>query len=108
MEEQIYYIDQSFIDYMMSSAYTDYLTSGKYDPDNKYARMAAEYNETFVFPVQDISDMERPVPVGIYLDGSKAIKESGSYTETVPIAGVVINTQKQENAKKFIEYLRQK
>jgi hypothetical protein len=106
MEQHIYYIDQSFIDYMMSDAYTDYLTSGKYDHDNKYARMAAEYDETFVFPKQEVSEMENPVPVGIYLDGSEVIKETGSYTSEAPIVGIVINTQRLETAKKFIEYLR--
>ncbi len=103
----IFYMDQSYIDYLSSPEYSDYITTGKYDENNKYARMAAEYNETFVHPSQEYSDMENPVPVGIMLEDSKMVAESGLYTTVTPIAGIVVNSQKIEASKAFIEYMAQ-
>lgn len=107
LADRIFYIDQSLIDYLMSDEYTDYILTHKYDESNKYAKMAADYQETFVFPIMDYKDMENPIPVGIILDNSEVLTKTGAYTETLPIAGVVANTQHVDEARLFIEYLMQ-
>ena len=103
----IFYVDQGYVDYLTSDYYSDYLTNGQYDKSNKYAVMAAKYNETFEFPVQDKSEMDDPIPVGIYLKSSTILNETGAYPEGTPIAGIIINTQRPENAKNFLAYLMQ-
>ncbi|MCR5403319.1 MAG: hypothetical protein K6E91_05780 [Butyrivibrio sp.] len=104
---RIFYMDQSLIDYLMSDQYTDYILTNKYDESNKYAKLAAEYQETFVFPIMDYEDMENPVPVGIILENSAPLTDTGAYVTKTPIAGIVTNTQHKDNAKKFIQYLMQ-
>jgi hypothetical protein len=103
----IFYVDQGYIDYLTSSTYTDYLTNGQYDKSNKYAVMAAKYNETFEYPVQDKSEMDNPVPVGIILKNSKILTDCGAYPNEAPIVGIIINTERIDNAKKFLAYLMQ-
>lgn len=105
LSDHIYYIDQSLIDYLTSDEYTDYLLTNKYDESNKYAKLAANYQETFVFPQMSYEEMENPVPIGIILENSKVLTETGAYTQKTPIAGVIINTQHLDNAKSFIKYL---
>ena len=103
--DSVYYIDQALIDYLMSDEYTNYLTGGKYDENNPYAIMAAEYNETFVFPRQEYADMKDPVPVGIILGDSKVLDNCSAYRSVTPIAGIVVNSQRTDRAKAFIEYI---
>lgn len=105
--DRVYYIDQSLIDYLLSDEYTDYLLTNSYDESNKYAKLADEYNKSFVFPQMSYEDMENPVPVGIIMKDSKALTDTGAYTRKAPIAGVLINTQRIDNAKAFIQYLLQ-
>ncbi len=106
MEDDLFYIDQAFIDYLASDEYKDFILSGKYDSSNRYAVMAAEYDETLEFPDMDVNDMQTPVPVGIRITDSVVLKESGAYTSFSPIAGIVTNTQQIANSKSFIEYLK--
>ncbi len=103
----LFYVDRGYVDYLSSDYYTDYLTNGQYDKSNKYAVMAAEYNETFQFPVQDKSEMDDPIPVGILLKKSTILKETGAYPQDTPVAGIIINTQRPDNAKTFLSYLMQ-
>ena len=105
MDDRIFYIDQSYIDYLASDEYKDSILSGKYDSSNKYAVMVAEYEESLSFPILSPKDMENPVPVGIKLTDSSVLTESGAYTSTSPVAGIVTNTQQVGNSKLFIEYL---
>ena len=104
---RIFYIDQSLIDYLLSDKYTDYILTQKYDESDKYAKLAANYQETFEFPIMDYEDMENPVPVGVILENSDILTKTGAYVTKTPIAGIVSNTQRKDNAKQFIEYLMQ-
>ena len=106
-EDLFVYIDQSYIDYLNSEAYQTYVSTGEFDSSNKYAVMADAYNKNFTTPNTDPSKMENPVPVGVRLDGSAKLAESGAYTmtNTIPVAGVVVNTKRPELAVAFLEYL---
>ena len=103
----VFYVDQGYVDYLTSDYYSDYLTNGQYDNSNKYAVMAAQYNETFEYPMQDRSEMDAPIPVGLYLKNSTILKETGAYPELTPVAGIINNTQRPDNARNFLAYLMQ-
>jgi ABC-type Fe3+ transport system substrate-binding protein len=103
--DDIYYVDRGYMDYLASDAYSQFITTGEYDKDNVYAVMAAEHDETGEVPPQAIEDMQEPIPVGIIMEDSTALKESGAYQSVKPVAGIVINSQRVDNAKAFIDYL---
>ncbi len=107
LEDRLFYVDEGYIEYLASSEYTEYITTGVYDKSNKYAVQAAEYNETFVFPDIPVSEMDNPIPMGIYLTDSKVIAETGTYPDEAPLAAIICNTQRLDNAIKFVEYLLQ-
>ena len=105
MADKLFYVDQAYADYLASEEYTTYITNGKFDPNNKYAVMADKYNETFQYDDMDPSEMDDPVPVGIKLDGSEALSECGAYPGMTPVAAIVVNSERIDTSKKFIEYL---
>lgn len=107
ISDKIFYVDQGYIDYLNSDEYTTYITSGKYDENNKYAVMAKQYEEDFTYQRVDKEDMDDPIPVGIILDSSAALKACEAYPEEAPIIGIAVNTQRMDAAKSFVEYLMQ-
>ena len=106
-QDKLVYVDQAYLDYLDSEEYQTYVSTGEFDSSNKYAVIADNYNKNFVFPPSDPAQMESPVPVGIRLDSSQALSASGAYvmTGTTPVAGVVINSSRQDLGVSFIEYL---
>ena len=106
-EDLFVYVDQSYIDYLNSEEYQDYISTGNFDASNKYAVMADKYNKDFIMPNTEPSKMENPVPVGIRLTSSEKLSESGAYsmTNSIPVIGVMINTKRPEVAVQFLEYL---
>lgn len=99
------YVDQSYLDYLNSEEYQTYISTGEFDKSNKYAVIADNYNKDLTFPPTDPSEMERPIPVGIKLDNSAILKETGAYSGYSSAAGVIINSSRKDLAVKFIEYL---
>lgn len=106
MEDRLVYIDMGYVDYLDSDEYTDYITSGKFDENNKYAVMADRYTRTGEYERTPKSEMQDPVPVGIILDNSAVLKEKGAYRDTTAVAGVVTSTQRVDNAREFINFLK--
>ncbi len=104
-EDLFVYVDQGYLDYLNSEEYQTYVSTGEFDSSNKYAVIADDYNKNFTFPPSDPSVMENPIPVGIRLDGSKVLANSGAYQNSVPVAGVIINTSRPELAVSFFDYL---
>ncbi len=102
---KLLYIDKGFMDYLASDEYTAYLTSRKYDKSNKYAVMAAKYDEEFEYDIPSKDEMDDPVPVGIILDDSAALMACNAYPDATPVVGIVVNTQRQDVAKSFVEFL---
>ena len=107
LSDRLFYVDRGYIDYLASEEYTDYITTGKFDQSNRYAVMADEYNQTFTYTRIDPSTMDDPVPVGIVLDDSTALFECGAYPEGGAVAAVVVNSERTDRAKEFINYLLQ-
>lgn len=107
MSDKLFYVDQAYADYLASEEYTNYITTGKFDVNNKFAVMADKYNDTFQYDEIDPSEMDDPIPVGIKLDGSTALSECSAYPDSTPVAAIVINTERIDTSKKFIEYLMQ-
>ncbi len=99
------YVEQGYMDYLASEEYSNYLASKKYDENNKYAVMAAYYDENFEEKIPDKSEMDNPVPIAINMSGSAALTECGAYNNNVPYAAVVINSQRPDRALEFLEYL---
>lgn len=106
-EDRLIYVDQAYLDYIDSEEYQTYISLGEFDENNKYAVMADKYNKEMVFPTIDKNDMENPVPVGVRVNDSKVLAESGAYQYVTPVVGVVVNSKRPEIAAKFIEYLLQ-
>lgn len=103
----ILYVDQGYIDYLDSEEYSNYIISKKYDESNKYAVMAANYDETFEETIPDKTEMDNPIPFGIILKNSAALKECDAYPEETAVAAIAINTPRPERSIEFVEYLMQ-
>ena len=107
LSDRLFYVDQAYADYLASDEYTDYITNGKFDSGNKHAVMADKYNNTFQYDYIDPSEMDAPIPVGIRLDGSAVIDQYQVYPGQTPVAAIVINSERVDNARTFIDYLLQ-
>lgn len=57
--------------------------------------------DQFVLP--DPNSMDAPVPVGILMTNSKLTK-AGFYSNTVPIAGVIVNSEHADRSVQFLEW----
>lgn len=101
-EDYIYYVDYGPIE--RANADSDYinenLISGENENDVTLEGMQAE-SEKHRHP----EDMEQPVPVGIFMAESDFVKESGNYSNLVPIFGFPATTSRPEAAKKYLEFL---
>ena len=49
--------------------------------------------------------MEKPVPVGIYIDDSAFVKKSGSYGQLIPVFGFPTTTTRLDISKKYLDFL---
>ena len=106
MKDDILYVDKAYIEYIASDEYQEYLTSGKYDENNKYAVMCAEADKTGSYTKLPIEEMKNPVPVGIIINNSKAYEKAGLYSGKTPVVGIIANSKRTDAAKKFIEFIR--
>lgn len=53
----------------------------------------------------DPSTMEEPVPVGIVVEDSPLLQTTRAYYDTIPVFGIITNTQKADTAVTFLHYL---
>ncbi len=49
--------------------------------------------------------MEKPVPVGIFLEDSPFAEKSGAYSSLVPVFGFVSTSKRTDTGKQFLEFL---
>ena len=105
LEDRLFYVDQGYLDYLNSDEYQNYVSTGEFDPANEYAVMADKYNKDFTMPNTDPTKMQSPVPVGIRVDDSKALSESGAYANATPFAGIIINTTRPDISVSFLHFL---
>ncbi len=103
--DRLFYVDGAYVEYLASEEYSNYITTGKFDENNKYAVLADEYNRDFEYGEMDPSTMDDPIPVGIKFNDSKVLDECGAYPEKNAIAAIVVNSKRTDNAKAFMEYL---
>ncbi len=94
-KDDIFYIDCAQIE-----AYSgdDYL---EYEDDQEYYK---ELEKTFT-DHHDPSDLEDPIPFGIYVGDTPVITESGCYPQSVPVFGIVRNTSRPDTAVKYLRFL---
>lgn len=52
-------------------------------------------------------DMEEPIPVALTIPDSSVLWDSYTFMAETPAAGIVINTQRPENARRFLEFIMQ-
>ncbi len=88
-EPYLYYIDEAVI------------------REKEAAQDAMDYEFTPTYPANpnDPSTMKEPVPVGIYLkDNAETFLDNYYFSKGEPVLGVIINTTRPEETKKFIEF----
>lgn len=101
-EGYLYYVDKAQIDRARED--TDY--------ENEALPSSAE---NAAFTDEDIrkeaethrhpENMEKPVPVGIFMEDSPFVQKTGAYDLLIPVFGVSITTTRPDTAKKYLEFL---
>ena len=59
--------------------------------------------EDFVMP--DPEKMQKPIPVGIVLTDAAWLEENALYQKTTPIFGFAVKSERQDAAKRFLQFL---
>lgn len=62
--------------------------------------------EDFVMP--DPEKMQKPIPVGIVLTDVPWLEENALYQKTTPIFGFAVKSERQDAAKRFLEFVQAK
>ena len=62
--------------------------------------------EDFVMP--DPEKMQKPIPVGIVLTDAPWLEENALYQKTTPIFGFAVKSERQDAAKRFLEFVQAK
>lgn len=101
-KDSLYYIDYVEVELANEdSEYEEGADSPNYDPDADTTESILAEAETHRHP----ENMEKPVPVGVFLTDSPFALKTGSYPQTVPIFGIISTSQKIDTCKKFLEFL---
>ncbi len=103
--DKVFYIDGGYVEYIASDAYETYIMNGEYDKNNKYAVRAAKAYETGEYERIPKEDMDDPLPMGIIFSDSEFVSETGAYPVSVPIIGIVNNTERLDEAVNFLKYV---
>ena len=103
--DDILYVDQAYLDYINSDDFTGYLMSGEADPDDERLELLTKYGENGEYRHIPASEMAEPIPVGIIIKGSTALKESEAYISDTAVVGIVANTGRIDTAVSFVDYL---
>ena len=102
---QVYYIDQHVQELLNQ---TDY---GELDEMSAFAAnlmglATVQPREDFVMP--DPEKMQTPIPVGIVLADAPWFEENALYQKTTPIFGFAVKSERQDEAKSFLEFVQAK
>lgn len=106
MGDNVLYVDQGYMEYIASDEYQEYLNSGTYDENNKYAVMRADADKTGTYTNLSKEEMKNPVPVGIIINNSKAYTEAGLYPGKSSVIGIISNSKRTDAAKQFIDFIK--
>lgn len=96
-QDKFYYMDQKEIDNAEDDFTVDFT---KQNSGTDYDELLADV--TFHMNPQN---MQEPVPVGIVILDSKFVRDLECYYNSIPVFGIMINTQRQETAVAFLEYI---
>ena len=101
-EGHIYYIDYAKVrEAEEEDASNDELLA-EYEERNKAtSEEIAMEAETHRHP----ESMTEPIPVGIFIDDSPFALKTGAYSQSVPIYGIVITSQRVDTAKSYLDYI---
>lgn len=50
-------------------------------------------------------NMDEPIPVGIFMDGSPIVAKTGCYGDLVPVCGICVTSQRIDTAKEYLNYM---
>lgn len=103
--DRLIYVDQAYLDYLSSDEYQNYISTGEFDENNKFAVLADNYNKTLNYDEQSYETMDRPVPVAIKLTGSQVLEYYGLYPGQDSAIAIVVNSQHTDTDLKYIDYL---
>jgi hypothetical protein len=103
--DRLIYVDRAYLDYLASDEYQDYISTGQFDENNKYAVKADNYNKDLVYEEEAPETMEDPIPIAIKIENSSKFKDTGAYDGETAAVAIIINTQKPDTSKKFLEYI---
>ena len=106
MGDKVLYMDRGYMEYIASDEYQDYLSSGEYDKNNKYAVISAAADKTGNYTNLPKEEMKNPIPVGIIITNSKAYEKTGLYPGKTSVIGIIGNSQRTDAAVEFIDYVR--
>lgn len=98
-EDQLYYIDYAEVE--AADEDTGFDEDSSYDPDAFTTENILAEAETHRHP----ENMEKPVPIGIYMTDSPFAQKTNAYSQTVPVFGVVAATQRVDTVKKYLKFL---
>lgn len=95
-EGRIFYVDGAEIEAAdKDESYWDYEDDQEYYDD---------LSETFT-DHHDPSVMEDPIPAGIYIGDAPVISAAACYPDTVPVFGILGNTERLDTALKYLDFL---
>lgn len=101
-QDHFYYIDATVLDdeYELEESTGDSTISLEEEAEMTDEDITAEA-ETHRHP----ENMEDPMPVGIFINDSALATSTSCYVGTDAIAGIVVNTQRLDTARTFLDYL---
>lgn len=94
-KDDIFYIDGAQIAANNTDEYWEY------EDDQEYYK---DLEKTFT-DHHDPSNLEDPIPFGIYVGDTPVITEAGCYPQSVPVFGIVQNTSRPDTAVKYLRFL---
>jgi len=118
-EDYIYYVDGAVIEAIDDGTYvyeeeddssSTASTDEDYMTEEEIKQMLGLSSESSIvaesdFELPDKDEMEDPIPVGIVLTDSSFMESTNTYAGTVPIFGVIANTEHLDNALLFLDYM---
>lgn len=101
-KDNLYYIDYAEVELANEeSGYEDESTTSLDDPDAYSTEKILAEAKAHRHP----ENMEKPVPIGIYMTDSPFATETNAYYQEIPVFGFVATSQKTDTSRKYLEFL---
>ncbi len=99
-EEDLYYVDLAEVEEFQQE-----LEDSSYVMPTQPAEEAREAERIGTYVRPDPSQMEEPVPVGIFITDSEIVKQEGLYEATECVIGIGAGGKRRETAARFLEWM---